>query len=258
VSRPPVTPYNTGRTGHYGAVRNSPADGGCGIGTYPCTHPGDDIVGPGGTVVVAPHDGWVIVSQPTDNPPFKGYGPAVVLLAHDDRVDKDLSDGERKERVQTGLTNPQALREAVVTNTYSLLAHLDPDNVRYSAPFDRARGLWDARSDAAGAKKNYFLSVDGTVNRYQSWPTWAQYVHEGDWLGLIDPDYGHVHWEIRKGPLELMSGNGTRNPREWLTLEDPSQPWQAAAPSPVSPRGQKSRSSGSGIVLLGLLWLATR
>ena len=101
---------------HYGAVRETPADGGCGIGTHPCHHWGAVIVGPTGTVVKAPTNGWVLVSQETDSPPFSGYGPAVVLFAHDDRVDPSIDDFERKRMVDTG--NLDEMRRAAITMEY--------------------------------------------------------------------------------------------------------------------------------------------
>lgn len=248
MPQPPVTPYATGRTGHYGAVRETPADGGCGIGQHPCHHWGADIVGPTGTVVKAPTNGWVLVSQETDSPPFSGYGPAVVLFAHDDRVDPSTSDFERDRMVKSG--NPDEMRRAAITMEYSLLAHLDPDTLRYNLPFQQARGLWDVKKQS----DKYFYPSSGNIVRYQSWPSWAQYVKEGEWVGLIGP-FKHVHWEVREGPLEL-GPDGTRDPRAWLTLADPSKTWEQAPASPMSTRETRKSGGGLGtlIVIAGVLY----
>ena len=155
LARPPVTPVAFVPAGAFGAVRVDASEGSCGIHNYPCKHPGLDLIAPKGTAVAAPHSGWVLVSQATNNPPFAGYGPAVVLLAHDDGAAQPLG------------TTPGD--KGIATFRYSLLAHLDPDTLRFNAPWKRAEGLTDT-DDA----KRYHKLDDGTIARLGDWPSWAR------------------------------------------------------------------------------------
>lgn len=81
--RLPVARYRVSPHGGYAFVRETPADGACGIGTHPCTHPGLDMV------PLVPHD-WCVapersvvryVARDNDTSPLRGYGPCAVLLA---------------------------------------------------------------------------------------------------------------------------------------------------------------------------------
>lgn len=75
-------PAIVGNNGSYGFVRRTPADGGCGVGSYPCTHRGVDLVAPDGTRVVSPVSGWVRYSVGAI-PPFKGFDPHIVVIEED-------------------------------------------------------------------------------------------------------------------------------------------------------------------------------
>lgn len=77
----PISPLIPGGHGGYLEVRNSPADGSCGVGAYPCKHPGLDVLGMYGTTVVAPEDGTIAVVTDGNSAPFGGYGPWVVVIA---------------------------------------------------------------------------------------------------------------------------------------------------------------------------------
>lgn len=77
----PTAPYTTRRTGCYGCRRLEPADGGCGVKGYPCTHWGvDTFTIDGDRDVWAPEAGAVIAVADGSAPPFVGYGPGVVML----------------------------------------------------------------------------------------------------------------------------------------------------------------------------------
>ena len=81
----PVWPISVGVHSTYAAWRNSPADGGCGVGNHPCQHWGVDLRAAPGTKVYAPDDGEIVyaVEGPDSGGtprPFRGFGPAVVVL----------------------------------------------------------------------------------------------------------------------------------------------------------------------------------
>ena len=94
VDVPHVTPH-----GKYGQVRRNKDDGTCGTKPYPCIHPALDLAGPAGTDVYAPEDCTVDAVSTGTFPPFRGYGPGVILL------------------------------RGKVTGVYHLLAHLDPSTI---------------------------------------------------------------------------------------------------------------------------------
>jgi len=79
MARIPIMPVKVGRTGWYKSRRATPSDGACGVGTYPCLHPGIDLGAPRGTPVYAPEAG-TIYKATAGTAPFGGYGPWVVLL----------------------------------------------------------------------------------------------------------------------------------------------------------------------------------
>jgi len=237
IARPPVTPISFVPGGAFDAVRHDPSEGSCGIHPYPCHHPGVDLIAPKGTAVAAPHSGWVLVSQATNDPPFVGYGPAVVLLAHDDGARQPIG-------TTPGDKNVETFR-------YSLLAHLDPDTLRFNAPWKRAQGLTDT-DDA----KRYKKLDDGTIARLGHWPSWAQHVEAGEYLGTIG-DVGHVHWEVRTSPLKELGMSSLVDPIGWLHRYDPSIPWDTTQASPMH-TGPRGPSGAGGIIKLALgLWAAS-
>lgn len=80
--RLPVDRYRVSPHGGYAKVRLTPADGACGIGTHPCTHPGLDMV------PLVPHE-WCVapehcvvrfVARDNATKPLSGYGPGAVLV----------------------------------------------------------------------------------------------------------------------------------------------------------------------------------
>lgn len=79
--QPPIYPLIQGGHGGYLEERLSPADGSCGVGSYPCRHPGLDVFGMYGTPVVAPENGTIIVSTDGNSAPFGGYGPWIIVIA---------------------------------------------------------------------------------------------------------------------------------------------------------------------------------
>ncbi len=79
MARLPTGPYKTGRTGCYGCIRSTTADGGCGVHGYPCVHYGIDLFATS-PEVVAPETGVVIAVSNGSTAPFAGYNPGVVLI----------------------------------------------------------------------------------------------------------------------------------------------------------------------------------
>jgi len=233
IARPPVTPLLIAPSGAYLAVRSSPADGSCGVHPYPCHHPGVDLQAPLGTAVSAPHSGWVLVSQATNDPPFEGYGPAVVLLAHDD-----------------GRANPgRGGSGEIYSLRYSLLAHLDPNSLRFNAPWKRAEGLTETNDP-----KRYQILEGGTAARVAKWPTWAQHVEAGEFLGNIG-EAGHVHWEVRINPMRSLGGaQDLVDPLAWLHDYDPSLPWDTTSASPITPGRGKKGGLGDLLVWGGIAY----
>jgi len=82
MPRWPTGPFTLHRTGCYRCVRSSPADGSCGIGTYPCMHPGDDLFADNPTVY-APDAGVVVAVGDGSSAPWVGYGPGIVEILGD-------------------------------------------------------------------------------------------------------------------------------------------------------------------------------
>lgn len=78
--QPPIYPLVQGGHGGYLEVRASPADGSCGVGSYPCKHPGLDVYGPQGTPVVAPESGVVVAVANGASSPWGGYGPWLIVI----------------------------------------------------------------------------------------------------------------------------------------------------------------------------------
>lgn len=74
ITNAAITPH-----GKFGYLRQSSADGGCGVSGYPCVHPGVDLAGKAGTAVLAPEAGVVVKAQ-GDVAPFRGYGPWSIVI----------------------------------------------------------------------------------------------------------------------------------------------------------------------------------
>lgn len=81
--RSPIEPLVVGAHGGYLEQRNSPADGSCGVGSYPCRHPGLDVAAPNGTPVFAPENGVIVQTADGNSSPWGGYGPWIVLIQGD-------------------------------------------------------------------------------------------------------------------------------------------------------------------------------
>lgn len=95
----PIYPLVIGNFGGYLFERRSPAEGSCGVSSYPCRHPGVDVYGRRGTPVVAPENGTIVAAADGVGSPWVGYGPWLVVI-------KGNASGK-----------------------YHLLAHLDPSTM---------------------------------------------------------------------------------------------------------------------------------
>lgn len=82
MPRWPTGPFELHRTGCYGCVRTTSADGACGIAGYPCKHYGDDLFAKTRDVV-APETGTVVAVGNGSSAPWVGYGPGVVVIKGD-------------------------------------------------------------------------------------------------------------------------------------------------------------------------------
>jgi murein DD-endopeptidase MepM/ murein hydrolase activator NlpD len=123
MPRWPTAPSSPHRTGCYGCKRLTPADGGCGVHGYPCTHWGVDTFTGGSRDVFAPEDGTVVAVS-GDTPPFAGYGPGIVLL-----------------KGKSGF--------------YHLLAHLELGSIKVTPGIVIVEGAPIGRFDAAHAHCHY-------------------------------------------------------------------------------------------------------
>jgi murein DD-endopeptidase MepM/ murein hydrolase activator NlpD len=207
--------------GGYGYVRTSSAQGACGVHGYPCTHAGIDLVAPKGTPVKAPHAGWLMVVRATDQPPFSGYGPAVVLIAHDDADDGDqwaLYDQEYHHHKDPGPLNPTEL--VPVAHRYSLLAHLDPDSLTANVPLHSWTESEDNYYVADNGVDWLLLSMNPDLMFGEQWGQSLLRVKEGEVVGKIG-DAGHVHWEVRRAPYETGLDHTVDPFKDWLAAFDP-------------------------------------
>lgn len=82
-AQPPIYPLEIGAHGGWLEVRSSEADGACGVHGYPCKHPGVDVAGTMGTLVVAPESGTIVMATDGNSAPFVGYGPWLVVIQGD-------------------------------------------------------------------------------------------------------------------------------------------------------------------------------
>lgn len=79
-------PLKIGNHGTYGYVRHNESEGGCGVGNYPCTHWGIDVVGVPGMKVVSPVTGTVVYAVGAI-PPFAGFDPYVIVIEDHEPVE---------------------------------------------------------------------------------------------------------------------------------------------------------------------------
>lgn len=85
MARWPTGPFTVGRTGCYGCVRRTPADGACGVVKHPCTHRGVDIFASDSSVF-APEGGTIVAIADGKSAPWGGYGPGVIAMLGDSGV----------------------------------------------------------------------------------------------------------------------------------------------------------------------------
>lgn len=82
MARFPTGPFSLHATGCYGCVRWTPADGGCGISSYPCVHWGMDLFS-STRDVWAPEGGEVVAVADGSSAPWSGYGPGIIAIKGD-------------------------------------------------------------------------------------------------------------------------------------------------------------------------------
>lgn len=264
----PLRNFTVHPMGAYGAVRKSPADGHCadkpsrggGVPTsgYPCKHYGADLSAPQGTPVYAPHDGWILASVVADkglNPPFVGYEPGVVLIAHDD-VGDSLWERLQAKWADQFKYGPTFIKPNAMAARYSLLGHVEPIYQR-KLPDDvlnidgnHWRVLKDGTAimlDNADAlvrgreKLQEGGAVDPVIPAFQS-----RYVYAGDPIGFVSAA-NHVHWELRASPLADHSGR-----------IDPIDVWRTTYNLELPADAKVARASGGGAGwLIALAMLAS-
>jgi Peptidase family M23 len=145
MARWPTAPYTTRRTGCYGCKRLTPADGGCGVKGYPCTHWGVDTFTVGGIRDVwAPERGVVVAVADGSAPPFSGYGPGVVLMKG-------------------------------ASGVYHLLSHLDYGTIKVRVGQELAEGDPIAKFSAAYAHCHY------EVRRQPTGPSETNTINPEEW-----------------------------------------------------------------------------
>lgn len=270
----PLKTFKIHPMGAYGAWRGSTKDGWCPYrggrkknddpaieatlrpGDYPCKHYGADLSAPKGSIVYAPHDGWILYSGPATKAPFVGYQPGAILLAHHDVQDSVWQ--RVKRTIQQPLVNIWGLDEGTVAVRYSLIGHVTQESpllpIDTGAPrFDLAADVWDSTASKPD-KAHWRKQADGTVAMMSGadGKTNARWVNAGDAIGFVGLD--HIHWEIRNAPLADKSGRFDPI-ATWQQFYDkplpdgtePTAPDVAAAPPP---------SGGGGALLLGLGLLA--
>lgn len=252
VAAYPLEAFDVRRFGAYGAVRRSPADGGCGprpgerkadtteeaeairAQRWPCTHYGVDLSAPKGSRVVAPHDGWILYWGPANDPPFTGYGPWVILIAHDD-ISDPLWDRVKKQANEPLIADWHPTAQSA---RYSLIGHLDP------MPGPSPRIPMSEKMFKPGNEKDWRHLKDGTqVMTFV--PHDDRYIYTGDDIGRVS-DRNHVHWELRTAPL------GGKSHRI-----DPMETWRQYYKVPTPPGAKIAAPSGGGggLALLAFLLL---
>ena len=287
---PPIMPAVLGTK--YGEARTCIDAGGREVPDCKPTeaHPGVDLVAPKGTPVLAPHDGWLLFSGAvgavgSEAAPWRDYGPAVVLLAHD-----DISDSWW-DKLSAALTPswfpaklgplPIGTRGTAQAGIYTVLAHLDPTTLAFDRSMDsRVNEVWGrtrVNTDnwrtvdtwAKGAPQTWGALIDDILGKapgpqhvmkfqpgngrseavYALADPNARYVRKGQLLGTVG-DAKHVHWEIRVSPLGLASGGQAFDPMRWLAA------YKGPLGMPVTAEAPKARGGGGGAILLLLALLA--
>lgn len=260
----PLDAFRVSEMGKFGARRLTEKDGACGVSQHPCTHWGADLQAPEGSIVRVPFPGYVLYHGPADNPPFRGYGPYVALIAHLDTETPLLR------RVWEWATGPLVdildLPEGAVSTRYTLIGHLAPPDKRPGeievtygpqpepsvALFPLVDDIWDAARPKPNADHwRPMKTQPSTVVMYTDadGKSQSRMVYAGQKLGTVS-NANHVHWELRTAPI-APAGKGT-----WRL--DPIDVWNQAyglaLPSGVSssrgalpaPRG----GGGAGALLL--------
>jgi murein DD-endopeptidase MepM/ murein hydrolase activator NlpD len=234
-------------------------------------HPGVDLAAPKGTAVVAPHDGWLLFSGPAGGQaPWAGYGPAVVLLAHDDVSDswwKRLGQHITPSWLPDFMTYTPGggyLQDTAQAAVYTVLAHLDPRTLPFERAMDsRVAEVWGRHNvdshdwrerpgDGPSMGPQHLMTFQPGDGRKEAWSNMkdpsARYVTKGQILGYIG-DAGHVHWETRVSPLGTHASQQTINPWSWLVSYKGEVNMPDMSNSPPRPA---SSSSGAGMLLLAL------
>src|SRR5262245_40726283 len=144
MARWPTSKFVMAGTRCYGCVRRTPADGGCGISSYPCTHYGMDLVPADGDSRVWSPEPGTIVDVAYDTAPYVGYGPSSMNMLG-------------------------------ASGRYHLLAHLDPSTITVKPGQRIPEGFLLARFDAAHAHTHFEVrrerigpSATNTINP-ESW-----------------------------------------------------------------------------------------
>lgn len=252
VAAYPLERFSVRSGGAYGAIRSSPANGRCGpkpdepmvfrdaaheaatrAARWPCKHYGVDLAAPEGTRVVAPHDGWILYWGPANDPPFVGYNPWVILIAHDD-VSDPLWDRIMKQANEPLIANWHPTAQAA---RYSLIAHLAP------MPGASPRIPMSDYMFQLGDKKKWRRLKGGTdVMLFEPHPD--RYIYTGDDIGTVS-NANHVHWELRQSPLAGKSGR-----------LDPMETWRQVykvpTPEGVELPAPEREGGGIGMLLLAL------
>lgn len=253
-------------------------------------HPGIDLVPPKvwwkehasaeGFPVFAPFDGWILYSGPVPNPKdddvsawLAGYGPGVVILAHDDQADAGIYDPS----ADLPWSDVRAFR-------FSLLGHvkplfdvpLDPDvrklqRARFGkGAIDDTKWLHDRLTSSGSVRHLTDVMMFEPSGRDSALLQGGRYVRKGTLLGEMTKGAGHTHWEVRTtpfaspGPLDggkVSPGNATAlqlaqqqriDPHAWLShyVDVAARP-----PPEVNAPAPKRDDDGIGwLVLLGIAY----
>jgi hypothetical protein len=235
----PVAPIRIAPHSDYGDARHcDPKDEKAGTCVSTDFHPGIDLVGKPGQQVFAPHDGWILysgrVKAASKRWPglFEGYGPNVVLLAHDDVRSSAL---RRLAAATTPGWWPGHITATDQSAVYTLIAHLG--SVMFQRELDsRLEEVLDSRVDILSHNWRSSRYAHGHVGHVMTFqpgigrelailhPTdqQARYVQKGTPLGSIG-SARHVHWEIRTTPFGTLAKPPTHyeenqrlDPKLWL------------------------------------------